>query len=186
MAAGASGGGNTLLISVITPLATFVISIAISWVVLRTKSRARAVLDFVAFLPVGVPAVVFGFAALLTVLNVRLPFGIELYGSVTLLIVMYTLVSLGFGTRTTTTALIQIQGDLEEAARVSGASLPSTIRRIVVPLIMPAVMHGALWIVLLISRDITLANILFAGDNTTVSMVVWSEWNAGSSAGRRP
>jgi iron(III) transport system permease protein len=173
------GMTNTGLLMFVTPLLTFGLSMAISWVVLRSRSRVRAVFDFIAFLPVAVPSVVFGFAALLAVLDVGLPFGTELYGSVTLLIVMYALVSLGFGTRTTTTALIQIDTELEEAAMMSGASHGTTVRRIVVPLLLPAMLYGSLWVALLVSRDITLANILFSGENITVPMVVWTVWNSG-------
>jgi iron(III) transport system permease protein len=173
------GATNTALLMLAVPLLTFALSVAISWVVLRSRSRMRAVVDFVAFLPVAVPSVVFGFAALLTVLNVGLPFGIELYGTLTLLILMYALVSLGFGTRTTTTALIQIDRELEEAAMMSGASHGMTVRRIVVPLLLPAIVYGSLWVALLVSRDITLATILFSGENITVPMVVWTVWNEG-------
>ena len=173
------GATNTGLLMLATPLLTFALSVAISWIVLRSRSRMRAVVDFVAFLPVAVPPVVFGFAALLTVLNVGLPFGIELYGTLTLLVVMYALVSLGFGTRTTTTALIQIDRELEDAAMMSGASHGATVRRIVVPLLLPAILYGSLWVALLVSRDITLSNILFSGENVTVPMVVWTVWNEG-------
>ena len=173
------GISNTAVLMFVTPVVTFALSIAMSWVVLRTKSKARSVVDFVAFLPVAVPSVVFAFAALLTVLNVDLPFGIQLYGSVSLLVVMYALVSLGFGTRTTNTALIQIHQDLEDAAKMSGASHWTTLRRIVVPLLLPAILYGSLWVALLVSRDIVLANILFSGDNITVAMVVWHIWNSG-------
>jgi iron(III) transport system permease protein len=170
---------NTVLIMVLVPVITLVLSVALSWVILRTRNRARGLFDYVAFLPVAVPSLVFAFAALLTVLNVHLPFGIQLYGSVTLLIIVYSLVSLGFGTRTTTTALIQIHSDLEEAAKVSGAGNWMTMRRVVVPLLLPALAYGGLWIALLVSRDITLANVLFARDNVTVSMVVWTVWSSG-------
>ncbi len=173
------GAWNTALIMVLVPLVSIGLSLAMSWVVLRTKSRLRRVVDVVAFLPVAVPPLVFAFAAVVTLLTVDLPFGIQLYGSVSLLVIMYSLVSLGFGTRTTTTALIQIHSDLEEAAEVSGAGHWMTLRRIVLPLLLPSLAYGALWIALLVSRDITLANVLFAGDNMTVSMVVWTLWGSG-------
>jgi iron(III) transport system permease protein len=173
------GALNTALLMVLVPVVTFTLSIALSWVVLRTKNRLRGLFDYVAFLPVAVPSLVFAFAALLTVLNVTFPFGIELYGTTALLIIMYSLVSLGFGTRTTNTALIQIHNDLEEAAKVSGAGHLMTVRRVVLPLLLPALSYGALWVALLVSRDITLANVLFSGDNITVSMVVWNVWSSG-------
>jgi ABC-type Fe3+ transport system permease subunit len=46
-------------------------------------------------------------------------------------------------------------------------------------LLLPAMLYGSLWVALLVSRDITLANILFSGENITVPMVVWTVWNSG-------
>lgn len=174
---------NTALLMVLVPLVGFMVSIAISWTAIRRRGFIARSIDFASFMPMAVPPVIFAFAALLAVLNLHLPLVVDLYGTLTLLVVVYVISSLGFMTRTTGTALIQIHEDLEDAAKLSGASPIKVIRRVVVPLVAPTLLYGALWISLLVYRDITVATVLTSRDNLTVSMVVWNLWNAGDLGG---
>src|SRR5262249_48121427 len=61
---------NTAILMVAVPPLTMIASLAISWVVLRARARGAAVIDFLAFLPVTVPPIVFSVAALLLALFV--------------------------------------------------------------------------------------------------------------------
>src|SRR5262249_59104328 len=60
--------GNTAILMVTVPTVTMAASLAISWVVLRARTRGAALFDFFAFLPVTVPPIVFSVAALLLAL----------------------------------------------------------------------------------------------------------------------
>ncbi|HZR98394.1 MAG TPA: iron ABC transporter permease [Chloroflexota bacterium] len=172
---------NTVVCVIVAPAIALLVSLVFSWVVLRTRSRLRLGFDFIAFLPHAVPHTVFGFAALLAALFViRGP--VDLYGSLALLVIMYSIVHISFGTRITNSALIQISNELEEAASVSGASLLQTLRRIVVPLLTPAFLYGGLSLGLLTFRELTLATMLFSPDNITLSVVVWSLFHSGNLA----
>jgi iron(III) transport system permease protein len=172
---------NTVVCVIVAPTVALLISLVFSWVVLRTRSRFRLAFDFVAFLPHAVPHTVFGFAALVAALFViRGP--VDLYGTLALLVIMYSIVHISFGTRITNSALIQISNELEEAAFVSGASLFQVLRRVIVPLLAPAFLYGALSLGLLTFRELTLATMLFSPDNITLSMVVWSLFHSGNLA----
>ena len=61
---------NTVILMLVVPTITVALSVAVSWVVLRSKIRGRGVIDFFAFLPVTVPPIVFSIAALLLALFV--------------------------------------------------------------------------------------------------------------------
>jgi len=89
-------------------------------VVLRSKARGAALFDFLAFLPVTVPPIVFSVAALLLALFV-LGSAVPLYGTIWLLVIVYVIARLSYGTRMTNSALIQIHRELDEAAQMSGA-----------------------------------------------------------------
>jgi iron(III) transport system permease protein len=134
--------------------------------------------DFFAFLPHAVPEIIFGVGALFVTLFVLK--GVPLYGSVALLAIVYVVVRLSFGTRLLNSALIQIHRELEEAGAVSGAGGLTIARRVLAPLVWPALLNGWLWMALLTYRELTLATVLFSRDNITVSVVVWSMWNAGN------
>ena len=63
---------------VVVPTITLAASVAISWVVLRSRIRARGLFDFIAFLPLAIPAIVFSVAALLLALFVMRHFAADL------------------------------------------------------------------------------------------------------------
>ncbi len=164
--------GNTVLLMLLVPTLTLALSVAISWVVLRLKVRLAPLYDFLAFLPVTIPHVVFSLAALiiaLFVLRDRIP----LYGTIWILVIVYVIGRLSYGTRMTNTALIQIHPELEESAAVCGADTGNVLRRIIVPILSPALLYAWIWIALLTYRELTLPVMLSTSDSMPFSVLVW-------------
>jgi iron(III) transport system permease protein len=173
------GLGNTAILMVSVPALALAMSLVFSWVVLRTRSRLRIAFDFVAFLPHAVPSTVFAFVAL--VFALALSGGVfDLSGSLLLIVIVMAIVMLSFGSRITNSALIQIHTEIEEAAYMAGASLLGTLRRVIVPLLLPALLFGWLWIALLTFRELTIPMILFSAGNVTYSVAIWGLWYGGS------
>jgi iron(III) transport system permease protein len=169
---------NTCILAVLTPSLTLGLSLAFSWIVLRSKFPGRAVFDFIAFLPHAVPSIVFGVGALLLTLFV-IQRALPIYGTVWLLLIVFTIARLSYGTRMTNSGLIQIHTELEESALMSGGTAWDAFARISVPLLAPTLLYAWLWIALLIFRELTLAVILSTADNLTFPVVVWSLWLGG-------
>lgn len=165
--------GNTGALMVLVPSITVALSVAISWVVVRSKVPGRAVFDFFAFLPHTVPAIVFSVAAWLLALFVLSDI-VPIYGTIWILVLVYVIARLSYGTRMTNSGMIQIHPELEESARMSGASTAGVMRRVLLPLLTPAMMYAWIWIALLSYRELTLPVVLATGDNQPLSMVVWS------------
>jgi iron(III) transport system permease protein len=157
---------------------TLALSLAFSWVVLRSKVPGRGVFDFIAFLPHAVPNIIFGVGALLVTLYV-LQRALPIYGTIWILLVVFTIARLSYATRMTNSGLIQIHTELEESAQMSGASLPKIFRRVLLPLLSPTLLYAWLWIALLTFRELTLAVILSSSSNTTLPVVIWSLWLGG-------
>jgi iron(III) transport system permease protein len=105
---------------------------------------------------------------------------VPIYGTVLLLMVVYILERASFGTRMLNNALAQIHPELEEAGEVMGISLLRRMRTILVPLLLPALLNGWLWIALLIYRELTIASLLVTPANVTLPMVIWGLWQTGS------
>ncbi len=162
-------------------VSTFVLalSLAISWIVVRSKARGRFVLDAVAFLPHAVPGIIFALSAAYVALFVLRDF-VPIYGTVFLLLAVYVLERTSFGTRMLNNALAQIHPELEEAGQVMGIALFRRLARILVPLLAPAFLNGWLWIALLTYRELTIASLLVTPDNVTLPMVIWGLWQSGS------
>jgi iron(III) transport system permease protein len=172
------GAGNTSILMLLTPTITVIVSLIFAWVVLRSRIRGRFLFDFFAFLPHAVPNIIFAIGAVLLALFVLRGF-IPLYGTIWLLLLLYIIVRLSYGTRMMNSSLIQIHHELEEAAYVSGGSTWNVVRRILVPILTPPILYGWLWIALLTYRELTLAVLLSRAENTTLPVVVWSIWLNG-------
>jgi iron(III) transport system permease protein len=169
---------NTVLLAILVPSLTLAVSLAFSWIVLRSRIRWRGGFDFVAFLPHAVPSIVFAVGALLITLY-GVQGAIPLYGTVWLLLVVFSIARLSYGTRMTNSGLIQLHQELEESALLSGATRFCAFRRIALPLLTPTLLYAWLWIALLVFRELTLAVILTTASNITLPMVVWTLWLGG-------
>jgi iron(III) transport system permease protein len=145
------GVTNTGILMVLAPALTLVFSVAFSWIVLRSRIRGRSFFDIIAFVPHAVPNIIFSLALLLTVL-----YGINrvvpLYGTIWILLIISVIGRISYGTRMTNNGLIQIHRELEESARMSGASNAVVMGRVIVPLLAPTLFYAWLWMALLTAR----------------------------------
>ncbi|MGE0035754.1 MAG: ABC transporter permease [Xanthobacteraceae bacterium] len=163
---------NTVILMLVVPTITVALSVAVSWVVLRSKMRGRGVIDFFAFLPVTVPPIVFSIAALLLALFV-LNRIVPIYGTVWILVLVYVIARLSYGTRMTNSAMIQIHHELDEAAQVSGAGTGGVLRSVLAPLLAPTMLYAWIWIALLSYRELSLPVVLSVPNNLPFSVLVW-------------
>jgi len=165
--------GNTAILMLLVPTITVLVSLAISWVVLRSRLPFRTLFDFFAFMPHTIPSVVFSVAALFVALFV-LQGIVPIYGTIWLLVLVYAVSRLGYGTRMTNAALVQIHRELEEAGSTSGAGFARILRAILLPLLLPTLLYSWVWIALLSYRELTLPILLAGRDNLPLSVVVWA------------
>ena len=171
------GMTHTLILMLVVPLLVLLCAFAISWLVVRTRSRGRYALEFGAFLPHTVPELLFAIGALLVALFVLKDY-VPLYGTVWLIALVYLVTRLPFATRALNGALLQIHRELEEAAYVSGLTMLRANRRVLLPLLRPTLMSVWIWTALLVYREVTVAVFLATESNITLTAVVWSYWAA--------
>ncbi len=170
---------NTAVLMISVSTLVLLLSLAISWIVVRSRIRGRFLLDAVAFLPHAVPGIIFALSAAYVALFLLRDF-VPIYGTVFLLMAVYVLERTSFGTRMLNNALAQIHPELEEAGQVMGISLLRRLATILIPLLLPALINGWLWIALLTYRELTIASLLVTPANVTLPMVIWGLWQAGS------
>ena len=174
----ATGAKNTAILVVLAPTIVLALSLAFSWVVLRSRIRRRAIFDFFAFLPHAVPNIIFAIGLLLVSLFVLKDF-VPMYGTIWLILLGFVIVRLSYGTRMMNGALIQVHRELEEASYISGSRTWGVFRTVLVPLLTPAMMYAWLWIALLSYRELTMATVLGGPDSHTLSVVVFGLWAVG-------
>lgn len=170
---------NTVLLVITVPLITLLLAFSISWLIVRSRSRMRYVLEFGAFLPHALPEVIMAIGALLLALFV-LPKFMPLYGSVWLIAIVYVISRLAFATRALNSSLLQIHKELEEAAYTAGLSTVRTSWRILVPLLRPTLMSVWIWSAILVYRELTVAVFLISQESITLPAVIWSYWFSGA------
>lgn len=170
---------NTAILVFVVPLVVLLLAFSLSWLIVRSPSRLRYVLEFGSFLPQALPEVILSIGALLLSLFV-LGTAIPLYGTVWLIAIVYVVARLAFATRALNGALLQIHRELEEAAFVAGLSNFRTAWRILFPLIRPTLFSVWIWSALLVYRELTAAVFLAVHDNITLPAVIWSYWYGGN------
>jgi iron(III) transport system permease protein len=174
------GARNTVILMIVVPTLAVICCLAISWTVLRSGLKWRLSFDAVAFLPHAVPHLILAIAAVFAALFL-LRNALSLYGSLTIVIVVYTISRISFATRIFNNSLAQIHPELEEAAFVGGLPLIQVMRKILLPLLKPAIVYAWLWMALLCYRELTMASVLVTSQaNVTLPMIVWGLWLGGS------
>jgi iron(III) transport system permease protein len=170
-------GLNTLLLMVIVPTAIVAFSSAISWIVTRSRMRGRTVLDAIAFLPHPVPNLLFALAIAyfaLLVSNI-----IPLYGTIFVIIAVYVVCWISFGTRVLNNSMIQVHRELEEAAQVGGVSTFRILCKVILPLIRPGLVYAWIWTSLSAYRELTMAVFLASPKSQVLSTYIWGQWHGG-------
>jgi len=162
---------NTVLLVVLSASLVMLLSSLVAWFSVRGGGRFGRALDVLSFAPTAVPPVVMAMAIL--ILYIKTP----LYGTVWVLIIGHLTIYIAFGTRTMTSALIQLHKELGDAALVSGASWATSLRRIILPLVWPQVANGWLWVAAHSARDLTIPLVLMTTNNVVIASVVYTMWD---------
>jgi iron(III) transport system permease protein len=149
----------------------------LGWIISRSQIRFRHALDFVSVLSVGIPAVIAGLGVMLFYLS--LPIG--LYGTVAILIIAYSY-RLATTTRLARAGFLQIHRELEEVSATSGARWIATLRRVLIPLMLPALSAGFILLFIVGVREFTIPLVLYSQDNVVLSVLLWQLFQSGQPA----
>jgi iron(III) transport system permease protein len=141
----------------------------------RSAGRRRLLVDAVLSLPLGIPGIILGLGFL--ILAVRTP----LYSTLTIILIAYVAHFFPFATRTVAAMLATINPELEQSARASGAGWLQTMRYILVPLAMPAIVAAWLMLFVIFVRELGASMLLYAQGTETISvaLVILSERSSG-------
>jgi iron(III) transport system permease protein len=161
---------NTLAVGVGSAVIGVLFYAFIAYMIVKTRHRGRWLLDFLSWLPWSIPGILLGMALLWTFLQTKI--FLPIYGTVYLLIIAMVIKSMPFGTQMTTSVLLQLGNDLEEASKVCGGTWLDTFRRIVMPLIMPALITVGLVGFISSARDISTVVLLGSGKSRTLSLLM--------------
>lgn len=168
----ASALTNTLVLSLGGGFVTMLLGSAVAYVALRTRFPLRRMLDGVAWLPWALPGIILSVAMLWS--YIRLP--IPIYGTIWVLVLAYVTFGLPLASRTMSGVLGQVSPDLEESARVLGASWRRSFVDILLALVRPGFVAGWFLVGFLFMRTVSVPSMLYGPGSEVLSMYSLRAW----------
>jgi iron(III) transport system permease protein len=167
---------NTMILGVVTASVIGPFTALCAWLAVR-RYKGAWLLDQLATMPLIFPSIVMGVA----LMQVFLASPIPLYGTLTSVIIAVTIRHLPYGMRYSYAGLLQIHSELEEAAVMSGAHGITTFRRIVVPLIAPALVTCWLFVFLTSTKAVSIPILLAGPDSQVMAVTLFDLWQNGQT-----
>jgi sulfate transport system permease protein len=113
----------------------------IAWLLVRDRFRGRGLVDSLIDLPFALPTIVAGIT-LLALYGPKSPVGVDVAFTRTAIVLALLFVTLPFVVRTVQPVLLELDGEMEEAAASLGASHGTIFRKVILPTIAPAILSG--------------------------------------------
>ena len=164
---------NTAILGSVSCVVVMFLSVIASWFIYRTNIPGRRALDFIIFMPYAVSSIVIAVGFMILFLSFPNP----IYGTIWIIVIAYTIRYLPQGSRFTHAAIVQIHKELEEAAWASGANFWQTLQKIWLPLILPALISGGLYVFILSFKVMSIAAYLQSPGNMILSVYLWNRWS---------
>lgn len=159
---------NTLLIATISTLASVVLGAIAAWCIHRYQSRTQRIHYGLIYAPLVVPDILMGLSLLFLFVNV----GVSL--SLMTIVLAHTTFCLSYVTLVMLGRLQDFDESMIEAAQDLGASWPTIIRRILLPLLGPGLAAGALLAFTLSIDDFVITFLVSGPGNTTLPVKIFS------------
>jgi len=132
---------TTLIIATVAAPLTAAIGLLTAWLLSRQSFAGKRAFEFGTLLSFAIPGTVVGISYILA-FNVP-PF--ELTGTAAILVICFVFRNMPVGVRAGVATLSQIDKSLDEASHTLGARSATTIRRVVMPLLRPAIIAALVY-----------------------------------------
>jgi iron(III) transport system permease protein len=169
----------TVGLGVCVACASTILGLALAYAISRAKGTLVAnMLAQISFVPLLIPGIAFG-AAYIALFGAPIGPLPALYGTFALLVLSATAYLLPFAVQSGRSVMGQVAGDLDESARLTGASFPRRLFAITVPLTIRGLIAGALLVFVKIVRDLSLVVLLFTTTTPVLSVLAFRYANEG-------
>jgi iron(III) transport system permease protein len=166
---------NTLKLGLMTATAGTVLALALAYVVTRRSLPGSGLIGVIAMAPAAMPSIVL--AVGMFVAYTRPP--LVLYGTLAILLLAFVTIQTPFAFQQIRAALRGLHPELEEAARILGASRLQAVFHVVLPLLRPVLIATWCFIFAGAIRELSAAILLFTSDTATVPVLIYDLNEAG-------
>jgi len=157
---------NSLFVSIAGGFLCLLMTMLVSYLIIRTRIKGRGFFDYLTMLPVGIPGMVIAVGLLWAWIRAPMP----VYGTIWIIMIAYITRYLPYGMRAFSNSLLQLGPELEESARICGSSWFATFRKILIPLLKPGFMAGWILLFILFMRELSTAIVLWYSGNEVISV----------------
>jgi len=159
-----------------------VLAIGLGYFLTHAKGTPRRAAVFSAGqaeLGFAVPGLVISIAFILAFLKPLPVLGFSLYGTIWIILIAYIAAFFVVGLKPVAAAYNQLDGSLDDAARVSGAGFGRRMRHIFAPLMAPAAVSGAILVFLTAYNEVTVSALLWSSGSETIGTVIFNYEDGG-------
>jgi iron(III) transport system permease protein len=160
---------NSLFLASIGATITMLLCVVVAYITVKSKIKGRKLLDIVSMTPLAIPGVAFAIGLIWA--YIREPF--MLYGTIWILLVAYVSREIPIGIRSVSAALFQLHNELEYSAGVCGATWFVTLKKIIIPLILPGIISGWILVFVPMMRELSMSLFLYSYGNETLSVAIF-------------
>ena len=177
---------NSLKMAILATIANILFALAAGWLLIQKKLKGRLGLSILTVLPWALPGTVIA-------LNLATTFGkndllegrILLVGTFWILPLAYFIRHIPLVVRAVQAGLEQLNPEFHDAARSLGASWLFTLRRILLPLLLPSIVAGGMLAFVTALGEFVSSIVIYTIDNRPISVEILSQirqFNFGSAA----
>ncbi|MBR3017367.1 MAG: iron ABC transporter permease [Clostridia bacterium] len=162
---------NTYLFGLAAIALVVVLGVLISYLAVRRRSVITSTLDTLTMLPYIIPGSVLGICFLYAFAKPPL----ALTGTAIIIIVSLTVRRMPYTIRSSTAIISQISPSIEEAAVSLGASEMRSFGEIMLPMMMPGVISGAIMSWVTVISELSSSIMLYRANTQTLTVAVYTE-----------
>lgn len=173
---------NSTAIAGIAALVIAAVSLLLGYFLAHRHKTHRRIASFASSqseIAFAVPGLVMSIAFILAFIRPLPIVNVSLYGTLWIILIAYVSVFLAVGLKPVTAAFLQMDGSLEDAARVSGAGFFRRMRRIFAPLAAPSAASGAILVFLTAYNEVTVSALLWSTGNETIGTTIFNYEDGG-------
>ena len=157
---------NSLFLGIAGATLGVLLTLFVSYTIVKLRTTASGILESLSFLSFSFPGIVIGVGFMW--FFVRTP----LYATIGSLLIGYIATYLPYGIRPLTSAFVQIHRDLEESSRVCGGGMLYTLRRIIVPLLIPGIVSAWILMATMFVRELSVSVVLSRPGNEVLAVQI--------------
>lgn len=163
--------GNTYILGIVSIVIIVVLGVLIAYMAERKQNKMTGALDTLSMVPYIIPGSVLGIAFILTFNKKPL----LITGTATIMVIAFVVRRLAYTIRSSTATIGQISPSLEEAAISLGSSEMKSFKDVMLPMMLPGVISGALMSWITVISELSSSIILYTAKTQTLTISIYTE-----------